>query len=276
MGQGFSVAINSAINGNANIPRGMVTVPMQRTPVLDGASGLHYSGRVYMNQFQQLSADICQGAAVSLDKVGDVMPNSISTTSLPIDADTKRINRSALQSHIERLVSAGQIPGKIREFDIQMKADAAFYTSVQIEYCFYESRYRAALTQFLALVADAHGADQNAISGALATTVNLNKRLNSLLEVLNYVGNDRATTLNKRSPMINDANEDLRKKIEILKAQQEYLQKSDVRLRTQEEMMRFSAEKSRAMNIQIMFFVALNVVALGTIITVYKSVRPTL
>jgi hypothetical protein len=28
------------------------------------------------------------------------------------------------------------------------------------------------------------------------------------------------------------------------------------------------------MNIQIIFFVAINVVALGTIITVYKSVRP--
>ena len=36
--------------------------------------------------------------------------------------------------------------------------------------------------------------------------------------------------------------------------------------------MRYSAEKSRAMNIQIVFFVALNVVALGTIITVYKTV----
>jgi hypothetical protein len=36
-------------------------------------------------------------------------------------------------------------------------------------------------------------------------------------------------------------------------------------------MMRYSAEKNRSMNIQIMFFVALNVVALGTVLTVYKN-----
>jgi hypothetical protein len=36
-------------------------------------------------------------------------------------------------------------------------------------------------------------------------------------------------------------------------------------------MMRFSAEKNRAMTIQILFFVGLNVVALGTVLTVYRG-----
>jgi hypothetical protein len=39
-------------------------------------------------------------------------------------------------------------------------------------------------------------------------------------------------------------------------------------------MMRFSGEKNRAMNIQIMFFVALNVVAIGTVMSVYGSMKP--
>jgi hypothetical protein len=270
--------ILTALNGGeySNPPRGSVTVPIQRTPVLDGASGLHYSGRVYTNQFQKLSADICNGVNVSIEKVAEVMPNSLSTTSLPIDPNTKRISQSSLDSYVQNLVSTGKVPGKIAKFDDQMSADNSFYNAVQAEYCFYESRYRAALTQFLALVADTHGADQNAISGVLGITVNLNKRLNSLLEILNYVGNDRARNVNDRSPKINSANDILQNKISILEAQKKFLQTSDVRIRTQEEMMRYSSEKSRAMNIQIMFFVALNVVALGTIITVYKSVRPTM
>jgi hypothetical protein len=249
----------------------MVSVPLTKEPVLDGASGLHYSGRVYTNDFQQLSSDICNGASVSVDKIGDVMPNSISTTTLPVDDSTKRISQSALQSYVDGLVSSGRIPGQGGDFDTQMKADADFYKAVQAEYCFYESRYVAALTQFMNLIADPHGADSSA---ALAATVNLNKRLNSLLEIMNYVSNDRAQKVNARSPSIDDANKALQTKIGVLKSQQEFLTSSDVRIRTQEEMMRYSAEKSRAMNIQIMFFVALNVVALGTILTVYKGIKP--
>jgi len=252
-------------------PIPMISMPLQRVPVLDGASGLHYSGRVYTNDFQQLSSDICNGATASVDQIDDVMKNSISTTTLPIDDSTKRVSQSSIQGYVDNLVGTGKIPGQDADFDTQMKGDANFYAAVQAEYCFYEARYVAALTQFMSLVADPRGADTSA---ALTSTVNLNKRLNSLLEIMNYVSNDRAQKVNARGPTIDAANATLQGKIGVLQSQQEFLQSSDVRIRTQEEMMRFSAEKSRAMNIQIMFFVALNVVALGTILTVYKGVKP--
>jgi len=104
--------------------------------------------------------------------------------------------------------------------------------------------------------------------------VDLNKRLNSLLEIINYVSNERSKKVNDRSSEIVAANASLQSKIKALADQQRFLESSDVRIRTQEEMVRYSAEKSRAMNIQIMFFVALNVVALGTIFTVYSSMGP--
>lgn len=273
MGNGSSVSLPPPPPPPAP-PTPVVTLPVQRVPVQDGASGLHYSGRVYTNQMQQLSSDICNAATASPDQIGDIMPNSISTTVLPIDESTKRISHSALQGYVQERISLGLIPGQMGDFDKQMAADSAFYAAVQAEYCFYEARYVAALTQFMALVADPNGAKPIAVSDMLGTTVNLNKRLNSLLEIMNLVSNDRAHKVNARGPNINDANSSLQEKIAILTSQQDLLQSSDARIRTQEEMMRFSAEKSHAMNIQIMFFVALNVVALGTIFTVYKSVKP--
>jgi len=273
MGNGSSVSLPPPPPAPAP-PTPVVTLPVQRVPVQDGASGLHYSGRVYTNQMQQLSSDICNGATASPDQIGDIMPNSVSTTALPIDDSTKRISHSALQAYVQERISLGLIPGQMGDFDKQMAADSAFYAAIQAEYCFYEARYIAALTQFMALVADPNGAKPIAVSDMLATTVNLNKRLNSLLEIMNFVSNDRAQKVNSRGPNIDDANASLQDKIAILRSQQELLQSSDARIRTQEEMMRFSAEKSRSMNIQIMFFVALNVVALGTIFTVYKSVKP--
>lgn len=262
--------------GNINSgPTSVATLPLQRTPTYDGVSGLQYSGRVYTNQFAQLSQDICTDtAAASADQINDVMPNSISTTTLPVDDSTGRISQSAVQGYVENLVGTGAIPGQMGSFDQQMEADKRFYAAIQAEYCWYESRYKAALSQFLALVAQPQGADPNAVQAALDATVALNRRLNSLLEVLNYVGNERARRVNNRNPQIDAANAELEKKLAVLRKQQEMLTSGTGRIQTQEEMVRYSAEKSRAMNIQIMFFVALNVVALGTVLTVYKSLRP--
>jgi hypothetical protein len=245
----------------------VVTLPEQRVPVLDGASGLHYSGRIYTNQFQQLSTDVCRTTA-SASQIRDVKPNSISTTALPSDPTTKRINQAALQAYVQSLIRNGRVPGQIPEFNKQMEADTAFYANVKSEYCFYEARYVAALNQFLTLVAAPNGADT---SSALAATVELNKRLNSLLEVMNYVSNDRAEKVNDRSKKLNMSGNDLQKKIAVLQSQQDFLQKGDVTRKTHAEMLRFSAEKSQATNIQIMFFVVLNIVALGTVLTVYRQ-----
>jgi hypothetical protein len=52
-----------------------------------------------------------------------------------------------------------------------------------------------------------------------------------------------------------------------------FLTTGDVKFKTYEEMMRYSKEKNQAMSIQIMFFVALNVVALGTVISVYTGTK---
>jgi len=261
MGNLFSVL---GLGPGMNAPLGVATLPTQRNPVRDGASGLHYSGRIYDNQRQQLSADICNSTAL-YSQVNDVMPGSISTTS-PLDS------REAVQSYVRSL--GDKIPGSDGKFDKIALADAKLYESIQREYCFYEARYIAALKQFVSLVSDINGADQNAVSGVLGVTVNINKRLNSLIEIMNYVGNARARALNQRNPIIKETNNKLNEQLEVLKKQKKFLESSDVNIRTQEEMMRYSSEKSRAMNIQIMFFVALNVVALGTIMTVYKGIKP--
>jgi len=263
------------MGNNLSSPTPVATVPLQRTPTYDGVSGLQYSGRVYTNQFTQMAQAICSDTATaSADQINDVMPNSISTTTLPVDDTTGRISQSAIQGYVENLVGTGAIPGQMGTFDQQVQADKTFYAAIQAEYCFYETRYKAALSQFLSLVAQPQGADASAVQAALDATIALNRRLNSLLEVLNYVGNERARRVNNRNPQIDAANAALDEKLAALRQQQEMLTSGTGRIQTQEEMVRYSAEKSRAMNIQIMFFVALNVVALGTVLTVYKSLRP--
>ena len=243
---------------------------MEKTPVSEGASGLHYSGRLYANEINKLAAEICDNASVSPDKIKDVMPNSISTVGLSVDPTTKRIKQSELKSYIDQLVSKGVLPGSAKEFGAHVTLDTTFYTNIKTEYCFYESRYKAALLYFINLATS----PDSDTSVALNATINLNKRLNSLLEIINAVGNRRATETDRRSKEIQDANMNLQKMLDDLRKQKIFLESSDATVRTQGEMVRFSSEKSRSMNIQIMLFIGLNIVALGTIITVYKSMRP--
>jgi ubiquinone biosynthesis protein COQ9 len=124
----------------------------------------------------------------------------------------------------------------------------------------------------LTLIADPNTPDTSA---TLAATVNLNKRLNSLLEIMNYVSDERANMVNTRSNKLNTVGQTLNQKIAILQSQQKFLQTGDVMRNTQDEMMRYSAEKSDATNIQIATFVALNIVAIGAVLTVYRQVKTT-
>jgi hypothetical protein len=239
----------------------VATIPRRREAIPEGASGLHFpADRIYANSLQRMSSDICQGATASVDQINDVMPGSISTT----------VDTAGIQSYAQGLVVSGKIPGGQGSAEEQLRADQAFDSQVKAEYCFYEARYITALRQFVATVADSN----TTAAPVLQTTVNLNRRLNSLLEIINYVSNERSRKINDRSSEITAANTALQDKIKALADQQRFLESSDVRIRTQEEMVRYSAEKSRSMNIQIMFFVALNVVALGTIFTVYSSMGP--
>jgi hypothetical protein len=257
--------------GNSVSTQDVATVPLQREPVPDGTSGLHYSGRVYMNEMPKLATGLCAGVSAGADQIGDLYDGGVSTADLPTDDGTKRVGAAALQGYIQGLVSKGAIPGSLGSFKEQADADKAFYATVQEEYCFYEARYVAALSQFLSQIADARGTDTGAAQRSLTQTVALNRRLNSLLEIINYVGNDRAQKVNARTAEIEKANTDIQAKIATLQEQKDFLESGDVRVRTQQEMMRYSAEKNRAMNIQIMFFVALNVVALGAVLSIYKS-----
>ena len=257
--------------GNSVSTQDIATVPLQRDPVQDGTSGLHYSGRVYMNEMPKLATGLCKGVSASADQIADIYENGVSTADLPTDDGTKRVGAAALQGYIQGLITKGAIPGQLGSFDEQAAADKAFYALVQDEYCFYEARYVAALSQFLSQIADARGTDTGAAQRSLNQTVALNRRLNSLLEIINYVGNDRAQKVNSRSTNIEQANADIQAKLSTLQDQKDFLESGDIRVRTQQEMMRYSSEKNRAMNIQIMFFVALNVVALGGVLTIYKA-----
>jgi len=233
-------------------------------------SGLNYTGGIFNSWSSTLKTQTCDTALGAGVPVGSVMPDGGISTPNKLEGAAIAVYVSSKECTDPKMCVRGKIPGKINDMDKQLQLDRRFYETSQEEYCFYEVRYRKALTDLLTKLSS----NTTVTTAEYNTVIGLNNRLNSLLLIVNEVADRRAGMVNQRSNLIERADNDLHTKNEQLRKQKEFLQSSDVRIRTQEEMMRYSAEKSRAMNIQIVFFVALNIVALGTILTVYKNLKP--
>jgi len=218
-----------------------------------------------MNQASKMNKPICEGSNVMYNtpEFNKEFPGGVSSPQ-SMNSD------SAIQSRVHNLQDQKKIPGILADLNAQVSADKEFYNSVQAEYCWYEKRYVAALTQFFTVISTPGAGDGKE---SLNKSIEMNNRLKLLLKIIYYIGNDRAQRVNNRNNDIAKANVQVEKRLNALRSQQEYITSSDVRIKTQEEMMRFSKEKNSSMNIQIMFFVTLNVVALGTVFMVYKNVK---
>ena len=105
----------------------------------------------------------------------------------------------------------------------------------------------------------------------LQHTKKLNLRLNSVLEVANYMTQGRVTNTNALKDSINKSNVDINKALDKLKNTYDKLNKNNTILTTQKEMVRYTLEKNNYTTNQISLWAALNVLALGTIFYVYRN-----
>ena len=256
MGAAASCQINPGSNGS--------TLQGGNTAAICTAGNSYYS--VFSSQS---ASELCAGTPNG--SITDIFPKGISSTTLMPNPTTGRIDLSILISYVSDLVNQGIIPGIIANYDDQVKADTAFFMAVKNEYCFYETRYRVALGQFLDAIS-AQGIDTNSagFKKTLQQVIDLNIRLNSILEIVAYVGNDRAKHVNQISSSISNENAELAVKVSKLKAQRDFLQTGESHVRTQEEMIRYTAEKNSSMNNQVIGFVLLNMIAVGIVLTVYS------
>lgn len=232
------------------------------------------------------SLDVCPPpkASYTEGQLLEIFPNGVMSDALAIDQLTGRIMPSQIAAHVAALqTEKGPIPKhpelskegdvkyteKVMEKVFQM--DGSFYNKLQAEYCFYEQRYRYALKTFLQLATSRETKDNGAAQRMLQNTKKLNMRLNSVLEVANYLTQQRVKDTNANKDSINKSNIEINKALDKLKNTYDKLSKNNAILTTQKEMVRFTQEKNNYTTNQISLWAALNVLALGTIFYVYRN-----
>jgi archaellum biogenesis ATPase FlaH len=114
-------------------------------------------------------------------------------------------------------------------------------------------------------------ANNSAAKKILPKTKTLNNRVNLILEVMNYLAQDRVQYVNANTEAINKLNKNVNGKLETLRKSYNLLNSDNAIVTTQKEAIRYTTEKNNYTSNQIAAWAALNVVALGTIFYVYRS-----
>lgn len=225
---------------------------------------------------------VCPPPATSYT-TGDLMKlynKGIASENLVQDAKTGRIPIAALSDYVTTLENNGAIKktpevkvGNDYEMnmDMRMKQDTELYTTFNDEYCYYEQRYRYALKQFLTFSTSRLQADNLKAEAMLENTKILNRRLNSLLEIMNYMAASRVSTTNMNKDAINSYNTSINMRLSKLKQNYGMLEKENAIVETQKEAVRYTEEKNKYTSNQIAIWGSLNVLALATIFYVYRN-----
>jgi FtsZ-binding cell division protein ZapB len=201
----------------------------------------------------------------------------ISTTSLYPDSTTGRVPAAQIESYLASIRSQGLLPSPPSytsppgDLATQINKDASSFTMIQAEYCYYEAEYKTALSKYLA---DATSTDTSLNESAkteLAGVTQLNLRLNSLLEIMNSLSQERANNVESNKDSINKMNKDISAKLSGLQEQYNRITKDDRAILRQTRMVEYSKEKNNAISNQIGLYIALNIAAISMIFFVSRS-----
>jgi hypothetical protein len=195
---------------------------------------------------------------------------------LTTDPNTGIIANDAIAQQVKSLINSGAIPkppmdaqGNM-DMDKLMAQDGTLYQNLQAEFCWYESRYIYALNQFLQAATLRQATDAAQANQYLTITQTLNKRANSVLQVISYLAQNRVGDIMAAKGGIDSMNTEINQKLAALQAGYSLLSQNDAVLTTQKEMVRFTEEKNNFTNNKIIVWTALNVIALGAIFYVYR------
>jgi hypothetical protein len=243
----------------------------------------------YLSDIPRVSQmDVCPvgKASYTLNELNELFPNGMARDTLLPNPDTGRIDEKILETHIQTLENLGTTALKARpvmrvgtgesgrietNMDGLVEQDKKLYDAMREEYCYYEQRYRYALRRFLELATSRVQADNAEAKTMLNVTVKLNQRLNAVIEIMNYLAQLRVGIANQNKDDINARNKQIQRNMEELQKVSGKLKDDNVIIQTQQEMMRYTQEKNNAVTNQISVWVALNVLALASVVYVYRT-----
>jgi len=199
------------------------------------------------------------------------------TTIPSSDRDAEgRLTTSAVDAIVLQLTNTGIVPKATQNREeVLVQKQTEFLKNVQREYCFYYSRYKYALTKLLEAIQKAGPTTmsdkQKVVDNYLSFTKSLNQRLNDLIQITNAITTQMLWSSTSMSAEIQQVQQTLQAQQDKLAHQQKALSSGDASKKLSRDMVRYTEEKARYTDNLLTLYSALNIVALGILVYVYKS-----
>jgi hypothetical protein len=105
----------------------------------------------------------------------------------------------------------------------------------------------------------------------LAKSKEFNIKLNDLIQISNYIASKRASDASEQSDKVNALNTEISSTFDVLKQHQQILSSENATADLRKRMVEFSEEKNRSANNLLQLYGALNIVAIGLLLYIYRS-----
>lgn len=148
----------------------------------------------------------------------------------------------------------------------------AFRTLLLEEYCYYQKRYFFVLDKFLSELATVQGQAATQKINALKSGANsLNKRLNTLIQISNYVAMKRYDESKNAGITINSENAQLQTYRAKLQEHANILTKESNNADLYKRMVEYTTEKNKANTNLLTLYACLNIIALAMIVKLARD-----
>ena len=206
---------------------------------------------------------------------GNLLPSTSFSTS---DRDASgMLTTAAINRVVTSLQSTNVIPNP-SPADTYGDRRRLFVNNVKSEYCFYQQRYMYALKQlFAAIRADTANrtTTSTTVSGEvrkyLTLCQTLNTRVNDVLQIITGISSQLMSRSDELQIEMDAIRADLQDQKDSLEKQAKILSSTESTATIQKQMVKFSEEKARRTNNLLNMYSALNLIALGLLVYVYRA-----
>jgi len=220
------------------------------------------------------------------DGINPSLLGSVTIQQADRDSETGLLLNERLNQVVSNLQDKGVIPkapamtgakNQATVIEKFMELEAEFIEGVKKEYCFYNSRYRFSLNDLIKTLSDGYAAqtkpDPNLVKIKLERTLALNQKLNDITQIMNAATRLRLTQSQEHNQSINALNETLMARSKKLSEESQVLTSKQSDAVLYKNMVKVTTEKANYTNNMLMIYSFLNIVAIGSLFYVYRSME---
>lgn len=189
------------------------------------------------------------------------------------------LTQTTITAHVNALEASKIIPSIPPELtdatlSAYMGKEWAFVQRIQEEYCFYDVRYKYALQQLvnnLTSVYASGATNSPTINTYLQFSQSLNQKLNDLTQIIAEISKRRYTSANGLLKNFGQINKSILESAAKLKKQSDILNSNAGSAKLYKEMIDYTQQKGRYSDNLMNTYMFLNIVALGLMLYIYRS-----